>query len=426
VLISAKRFKELSGSSDARHQIARTIATRMLGNAPADLVAPQIKELEVLTLGELAVLLPVEKLPLARAQRDCVCTALGRSSPILDRLEKRFAIARAIAEATGEGLYEAVEHATSGSDVWDDESFTSWQGRRRETLRSLTPGSIISVKRFLGWLVALLAGSAGCGASAKPCTSTYVAPKSVSRGFLYEVTGPKGSIVLFGTHHAAARDDIPKAAFAALGQAAVFVVEVEEVGVGDRYSPGEDWNKAFRLLPGQSLMKMLPADDFTELAWILDVEPMALTRLKPWAAMFRVLARAFTLPHPNLPQALADHARDKGIASEFLASWEEQVAFLDASAGAAKLVESIHDYPNIKCRLADRVAAYRAGDDAAFADDVGESDPIVPRLAAWTVKIEAYLTSGRRAFVALGVANLVGPFGLVARLQGRGYRIRRL
>lgn len=126
VLLSYARYKalenKLAASVDMRQQIAEGIAKRLLRDAPSHLVVPQVRELAALTLGELAVLLPLERLPLKPEERSRVVGRLKKNGVVLDRLERRYAIAQAIATAAGEGLYEALEHRTSGLGIWANES----------------------------------------------------------------------------------------------------------------------------------------------------------------------------------------------------------------------------------------------------------------------------------------------------------------
>src|SRR5690349_4866436 len=81
--------------------------------------------------------------------------------------------------------------------------------------------------------IAVLTLAAAC-ASGRPCASIY--PKGTPRGSLvWDVRGPGGSIVVFGTHHAAGDDDIPEAALAAIDAAQLLVVEAPEGPPSDTF-----------------------------------------------------------------------------------------------------------------------------------------------------------------------------------------------
>ena len=79
--------------------------------------------------------------------------------------------------------------------------------------------------------------------------------------------------------------------------------------------------------------------------------------------------------------------------------------------------------------------AWLAGDEAALSAAMDEgilSDPqlraalLVDRNAGWMPTLLAALESPRRPLVAVGTAHLLGPDGLVALLEQRGYTVRRL
>src|SRR5687767_2367362 len=115
-------------------------------------------------------------------------------------------------------------------------------------------------RRLGAWMVWVALSASACGAGSKSCRTAYVAPARAPSPFLWQVTGPSGSVVLFGTHQAAAESDIPEAAWRALREAQVFVAEVEELGNASIRKLGDDWFKFFRLPEGESLQRMLSTD----------------------------------------------------------------------------------------------------------------------------------------------------------------------
>jgi hypothetical protein len=262
------------------------------------------------------------------------------------------------------------------------------------------------------------------------CKRTYVAPPGPARPFLYEVVRPEsgGSITVLGTWHGAGEAEVPPAAWAALAAADVFVAEVDEVPTLRTPAEQAALRDQLELPPGQSLPKLLSADDWYELATILD-HPAGLERAKPWVAMSLLTRRAFTMPTPNIDEALLTRARALGKPTEFLERWAEQVAALDASVGGPQLAEAIHAYPEMPCVLADGLAAYRAGDEAAMLAAQGSERDVllVERNQRWLPLLEYLLGGGpHHAFVAVGVGHLVGPDGLLAMLAARGFMVRRL
>ena len=51
---------------------------------------------------------------------------------------------------------------------------------------------------------------------------------------------------------------------------------------------------------------------------------------------------------------------------------------------------------------------------------------LVKRNQAWAERIEPLLAEGRRPLVAVGTAHLLGPDGVAALLEARGYTVRRI
>jgi len=291
-------------------------------------------------------------------------------------------------------------------------------------------------------LVASLLGATllpGCGGGQK-CQSTYEPSTTEPRGFLWEATAEGRTIILLGTHQAAGRGDVPARAWQDLRSSNVFVAEVDEVDVGDHYKSGESWAKAFTLPKGQSLMKLLSSDDYFDLQTLLkgaqitvppglpnEGQVIPFAQLKPWVAMLLLAKQSQYFPSPSLSEALLDAARDAKLDVEFFDTWEEQVAFLDESGTVAKLAQAIRDYPRMRCEIKDSVAAFRMGDDAALAAFVAaDGDPLVARVQRWMPRLEGFAEGGKRVFLAVGLSHLVGPNGIVTRLQARGYQLKRL
>jgi hypothetical protein len=86
-----------------------------LPDAPAYLKEPQVLELERLPHSKLKSLLEVDHLPVSKQLRPRIEQTIGKV--ILQRLEQRHRIAKAIREAESQGLYDAVEHQTGEVDL---------------------------------------------------------------------------------------------------------------------------------------------------------------------------------------------------------------------------------------------------------------------------------------------------------------------
>ena len=44
----------------------------------------------------------------------------------------------------------------------------------------------------------------------------------------------------------------------------------------------------------------------------------------------------------------------------------------------------------------------------------------------WTTQLHELLYAGNRSFAVLGIGQLVGPYGILVRLEALGYRVERL
>lgn len=272
------------------------------------------------------------------------------------------------------------------------------------------------------WLCALLVALATGCAAAPYCERTYP-DRDPGTPFLWAVRGEAGTAVLFGTFHAAGPDDVPSAAWDLLEQAEVFVAEVDEVEPDD-VATGRLREDAFNLPPGRSIRQEMPADDFDRLVFRLESTAESIDGIKPWVSIGLLIKTVHTFPFPNMSAALLGRARAQSMPAEFFDTWEQQVAFLDATVGVDDLTGAVRAYDRLACDLGDDVARYRAG-DAAVAG-AGTTDPDDPRVRRWTDRVVEYLTTGRRAFVAVGVGNIVGPHGMVAALRARGFAVTRI
>jgi uncharacterized protein YbaP (TraB family) len=155
--------------------------------------------------------------------------------------------------------------------------------------------------------------------------------------------------------------------------------------------------------------------------------------MRPWVALSRLVRTVASFPDPNMSSALMTHAEDRKMAIEYLDTWMQQTVFLDMTVGADDLAGAIHD-PNLACSFAASAGAYHAGYEPAFVKRArGGPSTMDPEAAAidtrehvWTEKLVAIMQGNRRAFVAIGVANIVGPTGIAERLRQAGYSVERM
>ncbi len=280
-------------------------------------------------------------------------------------------------------------------------------------------------------LAVLLLAVLATGCAGATCARTYTAPPGPPRAFLWEVRGERGAITLIGTWHGAGAGDVPAAAWARLDAAEIYVAEVAEVDEVGRFESAATragLARALELPAGQSLARLLAETDWYDLVDYLGVRGEQLARYKPWVAMYLLTKRAFVTPTPNIDAALRERARARGLATQFLETWAEQVAALDAAVGAPELAQAIHEDPTMRCVLEDSYAAYQAGDDARMGGALAgqaRDELLVQRNARWLPMLVDQLEHGRRALVAVGVGHLVGDEGVVVQLARLGYAVTR-
>ena len=282
--------------------------------------------------------------------------------------------------------------------------------------------------RLLAALVAVL-WLASCGG--EPARE-WPAPSPA----LWEVSGPQGEKGwLFGTIHA-----FPDGAEwrtplfeAAIGQAGLLVVEVSNLGDAEVASQAFTAFAAGRELP--PLLSRVPAEHRPTLAAALeraDIDESDLAATDSWAAALLIANATRTGRAANgVDRALLS----LGLPAIALESYPMQFSIFDRLEPEEQqglLIEAARNDPATELTL---VEAWIGGDIAAIERETQAgflADPelrdalLVKRNLAWTDRIEPLLAEGRRPFVAVGTAHLIGPDGLVALLEARGYAVRRL
>jgi len=262
-----------------------------------------------------------------------------------------------------------------------------------------------------------------CGAE-HPICPAYV-PSVVARPFVWRVSGPHGALVIQATHQGAGPDDVSSAAWAAFQEARLFVGEAEEAiahepADADRHQP------LFELEPGDSLRRLLPNGEFEQLREYVGISPRELSRLKPWVA-FMLLGRSqIQFAEITINAELLGRARMRSLRVIFLDTWDDQMAYLDAAITPAKLSVAIRNAPKLSCQLGHRLAAFRAGDDAAFVNDIVPGEPVVARIERWYARLRDIAEYPQVSFAALGIGQLLGPYGILARFAADGYAVERL
>lgn len=263
-----------------------------------------------------------------------------------------------------------------------------------------------------------------CGAAPPPCKIAMRDPHAAP--LLWRVQGRGGATVwLYGTIHDAGAEDVPAAVWPLLDAAPAFVSEL-----GDAAPDPHKLSELARLPWGQVLDRLLPADDWWDLvnALLGVMREDDLRHAKPWFATIKLVSHMARSPKPSMDDALAEHARKRGIAVEPLESWEAQLVALDASVTVADLSNAIHGRHTLACELVRLRSAYRTSDVATLTRmlvGTAQSEALLaPRNRRWLPQIERYLAGGG-AFIAVGLGHLLGDAGLPAMLEQAGYTAER-
>jgi len=259
------------------------------------------------------------------------------------------------------------------------------------------------------------------------CATQSVCP--VYRGtaskqpLLWRVSGDGGEVIIQATHQAAADSDLSPTAFTLIDRADVYVTEAAEPS--EREHEAKEWRRATQLRR-TTLPILIGGETFERLALYVGLPGSQLQKLKPWVAYVLLGREAYEFPRPSMNQALLARADARGMPVEFLDSWDQQVSYLDQAITPQKLGEAIDDFEQVGCKLEYEIAAFRAGDEAAFASEREWEDAPSLRTQRWLRRIDTLLTRGFKAFFAIGVEQLAGPSGMLARLSAAGLHVERL
>lgn len=261
--------------------------------------------------------------------------------------------------------------------------------------------------------------------SAKP-QCPIVQPVTPGAPFLWQAHRGGDVVWLYGTIHDAGLDAVPQAARAVFEKAPRLITEL-----GDSSVDPDVFRTYARIASGKGIDQLLPADDWWDLrdALLGKIEEDDLRRAKPWYAMSLLTTYLGPAPGPSMDVQLAERARALDKPVDFLETWEEQLAALDAAVDIDDLQEAIHARNTMRCDLVRMTNAYNAGDVAVM-----EALLVVPKTAEtmltarnqkWLPQIEKQFAQGG-AFVAVGLGHLLGNNGLVAMLRRAGYTVERM
>lgn len=260
---------------------------------------------------------------------------------------------------------------------------------------------------------------------------------------LWRIEGPGGQAgYLFGTAHALPdgtewRTPLLDGALAACDTLAVEIAALN--------SPAKMREVFARLAatPGQPpLMERVSPDKRELMARAIarkDLRDADYAEMETWAVALALSQLSDRGDSGNgVDRALLKLAKGKRIVE--LEGVERQLALFDTlpPAQQSRLLEEVAaDLADAEAETQGdrRMLGWLAGDTATLEKETREgllADPglrevlLVKRNLDWAERIAALLRSGAQPFVAVGAAHLVGPEGLAALLERRGYAVKRV
>ena len=267
------------------------------------------------------------------------------------------------------------------------------------------------------------------------------------QGLLWRVEKEGGPVsYVLGTFHStdARLRELHPAVDQALTRSRVAVFELL-----DSTSGAEKMSAAMQLPPDRRLADILGPDLFRrtlDAVAPLGVPVEAVQRLKPWALSIFLIAppmelRRLSHGEPAFDNGLQAEARRRGKAVAALETHEEQIEIFDGMSEAeqvAMVTDMLTDHARIATQYNRMFRSYLKGDTALLMAEANDVSGVSDRAAAerfkarlidernriMAARILPLLRDGG-AFVAIGAAHLPGEDGVLARLEGRGYRITR-
>jgi uncharacterized protein YbaP (TraB family) len=289
-------------------------------------------------------------------------------------------------------------------------------------------------RRFAAMLIAVTLLVTGAAAAQAPRAST--------KSFLWKVQAANGVLYLAGSVHALSADVYPlNPAFERAFQASGTLVE--EIDLGE----ATEITSSLKLLgkgvfqDGRTFDQVVSKDTLAmvteRLGGLVPVE--MLKPMKPWMVDLMIemtdMQKTGLDPKLGLDQHFYDAAKAAGKPVIGLETAESQIDRLDQMPLAVQeqmLRSTVKEIETERNGLGALVAEWRRGDSAAlektllasFKDfPAAYNSLIVERNRNWMPQIEGCLTRPSPCFVVVGAAHLVGPDGLLALLQRKGYRL---
>jgi uncharacterized protein YbaP (TraB family) len=261
---------------------------------------------------------------------------------------------------------------------------------------------------------------------------------------LWEVKGRDNTVYLFGSVHL-----LPEGGFTVRGALSEALDEAERVCLELDPDAQSDAEKTSITLAraidpeGRNLFDLL-GDDADRVrgraeAAGIDLEPFA--AFEPWFAGVTVTVMAlqshgFDVEH-GVEQIIGAAAKEEGKDSCGLETFDGQLGLLDSLPAELQkevLLQAIDEADDVEAIIGPMLDAWRKGDESGLEDSLDEDFEDYPELADalifdrnrnWAALVGKMLEGGDDVLLVVGAMHLVGPRGLPALLEKRGFRVDR-
>jgi uncharacterized protein len=285
----------------------------------------------------------------------------------------------------------------------------------------------------MGLLAAALAVSAmfaSAGAGAEPA--------------LWEVSGRDNTVYLFGSVHL-----LPEGGFTIGGALAEALDDAERVCLELDPDAETDMEKTSLTLAraidpeGRSLFDLLgdDADRVRDSAAAADIDLAPFAAFEPWFAGLTVSLMAlqmhgFDVEH-GVEQIIQAEAKKEGKGGCGLETLDGQLGMLDslpAELQKEMLLQSLEEAGDVEAVIEPLLEAWRDGDESGLEDRLDDDFEDYPDLAEallfernrnWADQVSEMLEGEDDVLLVVGAMHLVGPRGLPALLEDRGFRVER-
>lgn len=263
-----------------------------------------------------------------------------------------------------------------------------------------------------------------------------------TKNFLWTVQSDSGLLYLAGSVHALPADVYPlNPAFERAFEASDTLVEEIDMSAGDIASLAPMIMAKGMYLDGRTFESAVSKETYALVSKQLDNPSMQqlIRNMKPWMVMLMLTAmrvqQAGLDVNLGLDRYFFEKATTAGKTIVGLETAESQIDRFDAMPEDVQeqlLRTALEDIDAQERELATIVKAWQGGDAAALAEvllggfkryPAAYQSLIVERNNNWVPQLEQCLTRATPCLVVVGAAHLVGPDGLLALLQKRGYRV---